>query len=89
MSVLLLVASEVSGVSPDQVQQPEGNVRRAVTRVELQDRPKEEGLKCFSTGLSHIKTLTYNTLIIQTDVTSEHKTSHKGQFDEIESYTSK
>ncbi len=51
MSVLLLVASEVSGVSPDQVQQPEGNVRRAVTRVELQDRPKEEGLKGFSAGL--------------------------------------
>lgn len=35
VSVLLLVAGEMSCVSPDQVQQPEGNVRRAVTRVEL------------------------------------------------------
>lgn len=38
VSVLLLVSSEVSCVSPDKVQQPEGNVRRAVTRVELQQK---------------------------------------------------
>lgn len=35
MSVLLLVAGEVTCVSPHQVQQPEGNVGRPVARVEL------------------------------------------------------
>lgn len=35
MGVLLLVAREVTCVSPHQVQQPEGNVGRTVSRVEL------------------------------------------------------
>ena len=33
--VLLFVASQVAGVRPDQVQQLEGNVRRALARVKL------------------------------------------------------
>lgn len=35
VGVLLLVACEVTRVSPHQVQQPEGNVGRPVARVEL------------------------------------------------------
>lgn len=35
MGVLLLIACEVACVSPNQVQQPEGNVGRTVARVEL------------------------------------------------------
>lgn len=35
VGVLLLVACEVTRVSPHQVQQPEGNVWRTVARVEL------------------------------------------------------
>lgn len=41
MGVLLLVACEVTRMSPHQVQQPEGNVGRTVARVELRARKKD------------------------------------------------
>lgn len=41
VGVLLLVACEVTRVSPHQVQQPEGNVGRTVARVELGARRGE------------------------------------------------
>lgn len=41
MGVLLLVACEVTCMSPHQVQQPEGNVGRTVARVELRARKKD------------------------------------------------
>ena len=37
--VLLLVAGQVFGMGPHQVQQPEGNVGRPVAGVELADTP--------------------------------------------------
>ena len=42
MGVLLLVACEVTCMSPHQVQQPEGNVGRPVARVELRGRKMGE-----------------------------------------------
>lgn len=41
VGVLLLVACQVTCVSPHQVQQPEGNVGRPVARVELGGRGRE------------------------------------------------
>lgn len=38
VGVLLLVAGQVTGVSPHQVQETEGDVRRTVARVELGKR---------------------------------------------------
>lgn len=42
MGVLLLVACEVTCVSPHQVQQPEGNVGRTMARVELRAPRREQ-----------------------------------------------
>lgn len=41
MGVLLFVACKVTCMSPNQVQQPEGNVGRTVARVELGERKKD------------------------------------------------
>lgn len=43
MGILLLVACEVTCVSPHQVQQPEGNVGRTMARVELRVRKNGKG----------------------------------------------
>lgn len=53
MGILLLVACEVTCMSPHQVQQPEGNVGRTVARVELRVGEKnEEAVSLFFPGVT-------------------------------------